>query len=138
IIDPRTGKTIAKMEVGESIIPVDTTAENRSLIEMMLANKGKKITPEMLMDPSSLQTFNHSRASEGVRMEKGGFIDRPAIRQIEPVQQSELGNQSLSEVISELRSIKTSIDQLELIVSTEDLAIKMKESDKLKVSNQLK
>lgn len=72
VLDPVTGKTVAKVEVGETIIPVDTTKENWPIISWMLENKGKSFLSNV---SGLLPEFSGSSASQVVRMEKGGILD---------------------------------------------------------------
>jgi hypothetical protein len=138
VINPNTGEVAAIIEGKEGIVRTSSTAANSDVINWMNANPGKRITPDVLMG-ASMPRFNFASASEATMLEKGGFLNNPGIRKQETMQMAASGEtQSFAEMLSELRGIRTSVDNLELVISTEDLAIKLKDQERLKSANRLK
>jgi hypothetical protein len=139
VYDPVTGQMVAKVEKGEAIIPTDTTEQNRSLIEMMLANKGKAITPDMLMNTNSISQVDFGRASSTIKMEKGGFLDRQSVRSTEAVGASNNNSgQSLSEVVNELRMVRSAVENLKLVIPATELEERMNERKNVEIQNTIK
>jgi TP901 family phage tail tape measure protein len=137
VINPNTGEVAAIVEGKEGIVRTSSTAANTDVINWMNANPGKRITPDVLMG-ASMPRFNFASASEATMLEKGGFLNNPGIRKQETMQMAASGEtQSFAEMLSELRGIRTSVDNLELVISTEDLAIKLKDQERLKSANRL-
>lgn len=70
IIDPTTGRIIAKIERGEAIIPQDATARNPQIIEMLLGpGRNRNITS--LVTPAA--NYNVSRTMDNIRYANGGY-----------------------------------------------------------------
>lgn len=70
IIDPTTGRIIAKIERGEAIIPQDATARNPQVIEMLLGpGRNRNITS--LVTPAA--NYNVSRTMDNIRYANGGY-----------------------------------------------------------------
>jgi hypothetical protein len=138
IIDPRNGQVLAKVRVGETIVPDDTTDANKPLIDLMLANKGKTITPDMLMSAGALPKVNIAAVSNAVKMEKGGFIDRPSVRlagsSSSPVEGQAI---SLTELVNEMRQVRSAIENLKLTVPLTELEEVMETRKQIEIDNKI-
>lgn len=84
VIDPATGKVVAKVEKGETILPTDTSAANWPMIDWMLNNKGKRFTPTI--DANSIPQFSTATATRNIRYDKGGIFDQATARQYNSTQ----------------------------------------------------
>jgi TP901 family phage tail tape measure protein len=78
VINPLTGETVATVRVGETILPEDTSDVNSGPISWMLANRGKKYTPNV--DLSSFPQFSTATATRNIRYDKGGIFDQATAR----------------------------------------------------------
>lgn len=85
VIDPKTGKVLARVERGEALISADTTAANMPVIRALHAAKGRSIAEQYGFARSNI---NYSRAYENIALENGGFFstNRTGAMQAQPVQ----------------------------------------------------
>lgn len=77
VIDPRTGKVIAKVEEGEAIIPQDATANNPEIVNMLL-NQGRSRNLLSTMRPVS--SLDISRNLSNIEYASGGVFGGRASR----------------------------------------------------------
>jgi hypothetical protein len=67
------GKKVGEMEGDEPIISKASAAANPELINALLGNYGKRLSVEDITGP--IPRFNYGRATESLRMEKGGAFN---------------------------------------------------------------
>ncbi len=76
------GRKVGEMEGKEAIIGKASVAANKPVIDAMLRNPGKTITPAMLQAP--LPQFDVATATRNVQFENGGVFDRAMVAQFAP------------------------------------------------------
>jgi TP901 family phage tail tape measure protein len=133
VLDPRTGKVLAKVEQGEGFVNKDSTAANEALINLMNANRGRTITPDML---GSVQpSVNIGRASQNLLLEKGGILDKGAasstIAAAQPAAMP-MADQSVINLLTQIRDKKAPA-----VIYLQELKKELNNMEELELSNQI-
>jgi hypothetical protein len=139
VIDPDSGQVKAYLEGKEFITDKESTQANRDVLDWMKLNPGRRITPDVLL--GNIPKFNHARVSDTVKMEKGGYLDRPAVRVTESGSAKTTtegeGGQSLTELVTAVRSMQSTLENLKLIVPVTELEEVMETRKNLEVDNRI-
>jgi hypothetical protein len=133
VLDPRTGKVLAKVEQGEGFVNKDSTAANEALINLMNANRGRTITPDML--GSAQPSVNIGRASQNLLLEKGGILDKGAasstIAAAQPAAMP-MADQSVINLLTQIRDKKAPA-----VIYLQELKKELNNMEELELSNQI-